>query len=50
MIESLGQAWGQRETKNKKQKQHIIPDGLGLLPSIQNQRGHRHHRQTDQIL
>lgn len=49
MIESLGQAWGQRE-KNKKQKQHIIPDDLGLLPSIQNQWAHQHHRQTDQIL
>lgn len=44
MIESLGQAWGQRE------KKHIIPDGLGLLPSFQNQWGHQHHRPPDRIL
>lgn len=35
----------------KRKKNHIIPDGLGLLlPSFQNQWGHQHHGQTDRIL
>lgn len=34
----------------KRKKNRIIPDGLGLLPSFQNQRGHQHHWQTDRIL